>query len=434
MVKVLFLVANFPPELSTGRLEHELSQSFVRNSHSVNVVTAFPRKYLVNKQSPRVLRPFYREEIDGIKVIRMGPEFSDRDNVFMRGFEYFFELFSFFIGGLISGKVDVIICSSPPLTLALAGQFLGKIKHAPVIVRVGDLHPQELVDVGLIKSKLLVRFLEVIERFVYTKIDFFTVLSEGYRQHLLRRGTSFDRVWVVPNWGNTEELKTLERSKRAIEKNENFVVTYAGTMSWFQDLETMVDAAFLLRNYKDIHFLFVGDGAQKAFLEKKSRELKLDNVSFLPLKPRLEYLRTLCSSDVCVVAIKKEVKTTTVPSKLFDIMACARPVIANVPFGEISDIIFRAKSGIWLEPQNPEKFAEAVLKLYENPSETRRMGQNGRDYLDEHFSLEACVRKYEQLIKQLVNESKNGDIAELRMGLARFQVKKCRFHVRSQPC
>ena len=424
MAKILFLVANFPPELSTGRLEHELSQSFVRNKHSVSLVTSFPRRYLVNKPTPRVLLPFYKETIDGIKVLRMGPEFSDRDNVFIRGFEYFFEFFSFFLGGLISGKADVIICSSPPLTLALAGHFIGKIKRAPVIVRVGDLHPQELADMGMIKSKLLLHFLELIESFVYKKIDFFTVLSEGYRQHLLRRGASSSRVWVIPNWGNTKELKFLEGSNLATVKKEKFVVTYAGTMSWFQDLETMVDAAFRLRNYKAIHFLFVGDGTQKAFLEEKSRKLKLDNISFFPLKPRLEYLQTLRSSDVCVVAIQKDVKTTTVPSKLFDIMACGRPVIANVPFGEISNIIFKAKSGMWIEPQNPEKFAEAVLKLYKNSNPAHHMGQNGRHYLEANFSLKVAVRRYEQLIKKLISKSKNRNVLELSAGWTWVQEKQ----------
>jgi colanic acid biosynthesis glycosyl transferase WcaI len=418
MAKILFLVANFPPEISTGRLEHELSLSFVRNKHSVSLVTSFPRRYLVNKPRGRILLPFYKEIIDGIKVLRMGPEFSNRDNVFLRGFEYFFEFFSFFLGGLISGKADIIICSSPPLTLALAGYFIGKIKHIPVIVRVGDLHPQELADMGMIKSRLLMNFLELIERFIYKKCDFFTVLSEGYRRHLLNRGASSNRVWVVPNWGNTKDIEVLERSHVTIRGNGRFVVTYAGTMSWFQDLETMIDAAFRLRNYENIHFLFVGDGGQKAFLEEKSRNLRLDNVSFFPLKPRLEYLRTLCSSDVCVVAIKKEVKTTTVPSKLFDIMACGRPVIANVPYGEISDIIFKSKSGIWIEPQNPEKFAEAVLKLYENSNTTCYMGQNGRDYLDTHFSLKAAVFKYEQLIKKMLPEKEIMHAAKLRVRIS----------------
>ena len=403
-MKILFLVSNFPPEISTGRLEYQLSGSFIRSGHIVTVVTAFPRRYLVNHMVSQSGKFLYREEMNGIRVIRMGPEFSCRDNIYARGFEYFFQFFSFFIGGFLSGKADIIICSSPPLTLALVGYFLGKVKHAPVVVRVGDLHPQELVDLGLIKSKSLTRLLEMIEKFVYEKIDFFTVLSKGYRQHLLKKGTALSKVEVLPNWGNTEEIENSKEFNRFYLKKspKEFVVTYAGTMSWFQDLETLVTAAFLLRKYRDIRFLLVGDGPQKRFLEDKSRKLKLHNLSFIALRPRIEYLQILQASDVCTVSIKKEVKTTTIPSKLLDIMACGRSVIANVPRGEVSEIISQAQCGVWVEPQNPKMFAEAVLKLYKNPTITAKFGRNAREYLEKHFSLDACAEKYEKIIQQIM--------------------------------
>jgi colanic acid biosynthesis glycosyl transferase WcaI len=401
LAKILFLVSNFPPEISTGRLEHELSQSLVRGGNSVTVVTAFPRRYLVNHLKPHGGKFLYKEEIDGIKIIRMGPEFSSRDNIITRGFEYFFESFSFLIGALFSGKTDVIICSSPPLTLALAGFFLGKVKHAPVIVRIGDLHPQELIDLGLIKSKSLVRLLEMIEKFVYRKIDFFTVLSAGYQEHLLKKGTAPNKVRVVPNWGNTEEIENSKELRRDFGvPTHKFTLTYAGIMSWFQDLETIVDAASQLREYKDIHFLLVGDGSQKRFLEEKATRLQLDNISFVPLQLRTEYLRILQASDVCFVSLKKEIKTTTLPSKLLDILACGRPVIANVPCGEVSDIIFRAKCGVWVEPQNPDELVRAILTLYRKQAELRQFGQNAREYMEKHFSLNACATEYEKIIQK----------------------------------
>jgi glycosyltransferase involved in cell wall biosynthesis len=408
MLKILFLVSNFPPEISTGRLEYELSQSFVRSGKFVTVVTAFPRRYLINYTPSHGGNFLYREEISRIRVIRMGPEFSGRDTIAIRGFEYFFEFFSFFLGGIIAGKADIIICSSPPLTLALASYFLGKVKHAPVIVRIGDLHPQELVDLGLIKSKVLVRFLEFMERVVYKKIDFFTVLSEGYRKHLLKKGAPPGKVCVVPNWGNTQELEISEELRTDLKKPvQKFVVTYAGIMSWFQDLETIIDAAFRLREHKDIRFLLVGDGPQKRFLEEKSKRLQLENVSFISLRPRKEYLQILQTSDACFVSLKKEVKTTTIPSKLLDIMACGRPVIANVPRGEVPDILFKAKCGVCVEPQNPDELAEAILSLYKNRSEVVQLGRNAREYLEKHFTLNVCVKKYEEIIQQLTKRSAN---------------------------
>jgi glycosyltransferase involved in cell wall biosynthesis len=341
--------------------------------------------------------------MEGLDVIRVGPEFSKGDELTVKGFEYFFQFFSFSLAGIINRKADAIMCCCPPLPIAIASILLGRLKRAPVIVRIGDLHPQELVDLGLIKSRSLIRLLELMERFVYAKSDYLTVLSEGYRQHLLSKGADGFKIRVLPNWGDIAELDALGKSIALSEYKGKFVVTYAGMISWFQDLETLVDAASLLRANTNIHFLIVGDGPEKRRLEEKARILGLQNVTFMPLQPRVDYLRILQGSDVCVVAIKKEVKTTTIPSKLFDIMVCSRPVLAIAPTGEISDIISNSKCGSWVEPQNPQKVAGAILSLYQNSSNTEESGRNGRRYLEAHFTLDNISKQHEEIMCQLAN-------------------------------
>lgn len=406
-MKIIFLVGSFPPEISTGRLALDLAKSFVRSGHDVTVVTAFPRRYNVSKSISHSGVFSYREKIDGIDVVRMGPSFSNGTNIFWRGFEYFLESLSFLLGGLLCGKVDIIICYSPPLTLAMTSYLLGKVRRAPVIVRVGDLHPQELADAGMIRSKLLFRLLELLEKFAYKKIDFFTVLSTGYQRHLIKKGASANKIRVVPNWGNTEEVEVASKlNQQRSDGNPTFTVTYAGTMSWFQDLATMIDAAFELRNYKDIRFLLLGDGPLKKSLEERSKYLKLDNVDFASLRPRIEYLQALLQSDVCVVSLREVIRTTTIPSKLLDIMACGRPVIANVPRGEASDIVSEARCGIWVGTQDPKSFAKAILTLYEDRGRTARLGWNARQYLEDHFSLHACVREHQEIL-QIVSSHKS---------------------------
>jgi glycosyltransferase involved in cell wall biosynthesis len=405
MVKILFLVSNFPPEISTGRLEDELSQSLAGNGHEITVVTAFPRPYLVDKPVFHSNKLLYRESRGNVNVVRVGPTFSDRDNLNSRGFEYFFQLFSFFVGGLVSGKSDIIICSSPPLTLALAGYFLGKIKRIPVIVRVGDLHPQELIDMGLVKGNFLKWILETIESFVYRKINFFTSLSKGYRKHMIQRGAKPSKVSVVPNWGNIDcvDNSVVPKSCRQDDDNsEKFLLTYAGTMSWFQDLETVVKAANILRNQKNIRFLLVGDGPQKKLLQERCSKFQLDNLAFLPLQPKKEYFQLLQDSDACLVSINKDVKTTSIPSKLLDIMACGKPVVANVPSAEVHELVRDAECGVCVEPGNPEVLADVLLKLSSDKSYSLRLGANAREYVERHLSLDSCTLKFLEIIDELV--------------------------------
>jgi glycosyltransferase involved in cell wall biosynthesis len=343
--------------------------------------------------------------MEGLDVIRVGPEFSRSNELTVKGVEYFFQFFSFALAGLINGKADVIMCCCPPLPVAIASILLGQLRRAPVIVRIGDLHPQELVDLGLIKSKPLIRLLELMEKFVYAKSDYLTVLSEGYRQHLLSKGADNSKIRVLPNWGDIVELDALRKTIALSKYKGKFVVTYAGKISWFQDIETLVDAASLLRTNSNIHFLIVGDGPEKLRLEEKARMLGLQNVTFMPLQARADYLRILQGSDVCVVAIKKEVTTTTIPSKLFDIMVCSRPVLAIVPSGEITNIISDSTCGSWVEPQDPTKVVRAILSMCQNPGNTEEFGRNGRKYLEAHFTLDPVSEQHEEIMSELVNRN-----------------------------
>jgi colanic acid biosynthesis glycosyl transferase WcaI len=409
-MKILFMIGSFPPEISTSRLGFQLCKSFQKSNNKVVVLTSFPRQYLVKAKVSGHRNLLYREKVDGLDVIRVGPEFSRRDDINMRGFEYFYQFFSFVFAGLTAGETDIIMCCSPPLTIVLAGYFLGKIKQAPVLVRVGDLHPQELIDLGMIKNKILIRVLSVMEKLVYRKSSFLTVLSEGYRQHILIKGAEESKTLVLPNWGDIEELDKLGKTVAvSIFERKKFIVTYAGIISWFQDLETLIDAANILKSNTDIGFLIVGDGTNKRNLEKKCASLKLSNVTFMPLQQRDEYLRILQNSNVCIVAIKKELTTTTIPSKIFDIMTCERPLLAIVPKGEVTELISQSNCGYWIKPEDSQMVADKILMLYKNPNLTKTLGQNGRRFLESHFTLSVISKKHEVIMEKLV-KSKDASI------------------------
>jgi len=116
------------------------------------------------------------------------------------------------------------------------------------------------------------------------------------------------------------------------------------------------------------------------------------------MQPRDRYPSVLDASDVSLVALKKNVVTPVVPSKLLSIMASGRPVIASLDLkGDAPKIIYEAGCGLAVEPGNPESLAESVLKLYSNPELCKEMGIKGRKYAVKHFSPEVCVTKYEKL-------------------------------------
>lgn len=407
-MKIISLETGFPPELASGRLPYEFSCELVRRGHKVTVVTVFPRRYLISgKKRPHKNGFYYWETMKAIKVMRVQPEFS-RTAIWARAVEYFIVPMSLFLGGLLAGKSDILLCGSPPLFAAFAGCLLGKIRRVPVILRLQDIHPDALVKLGILRNPLLIGSLELIEKFIYKSVSGMTVISEGCLKLVLSKGAQRKKIELVPNWVDVESMKPLGKTSEFRHEHSlfgKFVVTYAGIMSWPQDLETLVESAYLLQDLNDIQFLLVGQGEQERLLKEKVRKLKLKNVKFLPLQPRETYFEILRASDVCLVSLKKSYTSPTVPSKILDIMACSKPIIANVPKGsDVRAIVEKANCGIWVEPENPSGLKQVVLTLYKNPKLREELGKRGRKYVETHLSLTECVNQYEVLINHVLQK------------------------------
>ena len=407
-MNILMLASYFPPEIgSASHLFYELGGELIRNGHQVTALTTFPRSYNVSQSVQRYRRKlFVREEMDGIRVIRVRSMPTPRDNIFARGMEHFILPFLLLLGGAVSGKQDAMLIYSPPLPFGITGYILSKVKRIPFVVNIQDLYPQAVIDLGLLKNRSLIRVFRAIERFVYLKANFLTVHSEGNRQYVISRGARADRVTVIHNWSDTGEIipsPKLNEFRLENGLDGKFVVSYAGIISYSQDLETIIESAALLKDRSDVFFVVVGDGSQKEQLLSKASELKLDNVRFLPWQPKEKYAQVLSASDVCLVTLKKDkVSTPVVPRKLSDIMASGRPVIAGVPLdGDTPKIVEAAQCGLSVEPGNAEMLAQAILQLYENPALAGELGKNGRDYAEKHFSLDVCAREYEELFEKV---------------------------------
>ena len=409
-IKILTLESGFPPELASGRLPFEFARQLAKRGHNVMVVTIFPRKYLLDKEI-KIARWkfFYRERMDGFDIIRFRPQFSS-NSLIARMLEYVLIPVSLFIGGLVFARKSMVLhCTIPPLFIGFSTCLIGRLLETSVIVRVQDVHPDALVKLGLLRNRLLIKILEFMEKFIYLCADRLTVIGETYRKHIISKGAYPDKVMLIPNWADTTKIPSLDNSSKSLNDigpEKKFTITYAGTMSWPQDLETVVEAANILRKYEDIVFLLVGDGVKKRVLIKRSKALGLSNIRFLPLQSREKYFEILKASNACLVSLRKAFESPSVPSKMLDIMACGKPVIANVPIGgDVSEILKKAKCGLAIEPENPHLLAKAILMLLDDDALAEELGKNGRKYLDKHFSISTCIDRYEQIMTNLINKA-----------------------------
>ena len=411
-MNILILTDSFPPEIkSSANLLFELSEDLAESGHQVTVITGFPKHYINNIDQRYMGKLFLCERMNKVKVIRLLSISFIRHIPVIRGLDQFLLSVIFFFGGISLGKQNVILTYSPPLPLGISAYLLGKIKKAPFIFNVQDIFPQSVIDLGLLKSKFLITISELMEKFIYKKAHYITVHSEGNRENIISKNVNPEKVVTIHNWVDTDLIKPVKTQDNNFREKNNlkdkFVVSFAGTMGFAQGLEIVVNCAELLKSYKNILFLLVGDGIKKDGLINKAEDMQLNNIKFLPVQSKKVYPFILYTSDICLVTLDKKVLTPAVPAKLLNIMASGRPVVASMNLkGDAPKIIKSAECGYCIDADDVKGFSETILKLYNNPTLREDMGKNGRSYAVKYFSRQVCVRKYEKLFLKAYRKSK----------------------------
>jgi glycosyltransferase involved in cell wall biosynthesis len=184
---------------------------------------------------------------------------------------------------------------------------------------------------------------------------------------------------------------------------DQFVVIYAGIHGIAQGLETLVEAARGLQSEVQVHFLLVGDGPKKAEITELVRDYGLANLTLLGEKPREAMPALLSAADAAVIPLRKlEIFKGALPSKMFDSWACERPVLLSVA-GEAQKVMETAQAGIFVEPEDAQALAQAILELRDRPELRRQMGQRGRAFTEEHYSRQAQAEQLAKIMQTVLD-------------------------------
>jgi glycosyltransferase involved in cell wall biosynthesis len=402
---VLFISNYWPPEIAApAHLGYELGETLVRFGHRVTVITRFPSHNVLAVPPEYRGRWLYEEEMAGMRVLRIAAPSTQGPARVKRGLGHLAVAPMFALRAFQVRDVDVVYTMSPPLPLALSAWVVARRRRAAFCLGVQDLFPQSAIDLGVMRSRAVINFFEAMERFAYRSAEAVTVHSEGNRHHVILKGGDPARVHAVPNWVDTEFIQPSERInafRKAAGLNGEFVVLFAGTMGWSQGLGVAVEAARYLATEPELVFLLVGDGVDRPNLTAMASGLS--NIRFLPMQPKELYPSVLAAADACLVTLRPEVATPVVPSKLLTIMAAERPVLASLPLaGDAPAIIAQSGCGIACPAGDARSLADAVLYLRRNRSAALEMAQNGRRFVEAHFSRVECVRKFERLFAEIV--------------------------------
>jgi glycosyltransferase involved in cell wall biosynthesis len=312
-------------------------------------------------------------------------------------------LFSLFRGK----RPDVYIVSSPNFFSVISTYIMSRMRRVPYIFEVRDLWPGIFIELSVLKNRFLIRLLEMIELFLYRQAAAVVPVTQGFAEDMMRRGIPANKVNVITNGADLDffhlDLGNDDlRAEIGISKDK-FIILYMGAHGISHGLPKILDAANSLREEKDIHFLFVGEGAIKSNLINLAMEKHLQNVTFLPGQPREKVVGFYHLSDVCLVPLRNiSGLDTFIPSKMFEIMGCGRPIIAPLR-GEAADILLKSGAALVIPPENPEELVKAIHILRSSPETCNRMGQNGHNFVEKNFDRKLLARNYLALLEKVVN-------------------------------
>lgn len=394
-MRILFLTDNFPPESNApASRTFEHARVWAELGHDVTVITGFPNFPTGRIHDGYRNRPRAVESVEGIRVVRVWTYVRPNKGVFRRSLDYLSFALSAIPAGLIERRPDIVVGTSPQLLTVLAAWMLSRLRRAPCVFEVRDLWPESIVAVGAAKDGRGVRALGRLADFLYDHTEMIVAVTDSFEEILSRRGVPRAKIAVVKN-GVDLELFSPRPRENGVRNDlgvgpETFLLTYAGTVGMAHGLSVVLDAAESSAG-SELRLLVVGDGAEKERLEREARARGLKNVLFLPRQPRSRIPAILAASDAVLVHLRDDpLFASVIPSKMFEAMAMARPVILGAE-GESAALVREAGCGIVVPPESPGAIVGAARRIAEDADLARSLGESGRRAVERSFSRRAAA-------------------------------------------
>ncbi len=385
-----------------------IAESLARLGHKVKVVTIFPQSIdgTVYKEYRHLF--FKQEFLNGVELVRVWVPPIRHFGFMKRMILYSSFMISSTIGSSFVGKTDVILGTSPePPFLIIPGFFLNKFKRAPYVLTLGDLWPNNVFDLDILNNKLIIELVKFSTLISFNLSKTIVVITNSIRTGLLSNGISSEKVSVVELGVDTNCFKSKKKDTSLEEGlfNDKFVVMYSGIFGPTYDFDILLKAAKLLEHLPDILFVIRGDGECKEQIVSKISKLSLTNVRVLGTVANTEkVIDYLNSADLFVIPMKNvKVSETAHPSKLFEYLACEKPVICCTK-GELADLVKTAKCGLVVEPDDCDALAKSIEILYLDSQKRLEMGKKGRAYVIQNFSYEIIGKKLVHILKKTFSE------------------------------
>ncbi|HQP89186.1 MAG TPA: glycosyltransferase family 4 protein [Thermoanaerobaculia bacterium] len=377
------------PEDVGGSRHYELGCLLAERGHRFTVVTS-TRDYITGRRRAEGFAVRPNVPAGAIRVVQAWTPGIIHRSFVLRVLAFLAFMLTSVWKGLKAREIDLVMGTSPPIFQSVSAWLVAAIRRRPFLLEVRDLWPEFAIDMGVLRSALLIKASRWLEAFLYGRADHILVNSPAYRDYLLSKGIPEKKVSVVPNGVDPTEFDPLAdgsdlRRELGIPAGQ-FVATYCGALGMANDIPTVLRAAARLKETDPgIRILLVGDGKERPNLEAMARRDQLDNVQIVGAVPKKRVPEVLAASNVCIASLMNiRMFRTTYPNKVFDYMAAGRPVVLGID-GVIRDVVDAAKAGVFVPPGDDEALARAVAGLAADPEGAAAMGRRGREHVITHF-------------------------------------------------
>jgi colanic acid biosynthesis glycosyl transferase WcaI len=391
----------YPEQNATGHILTGIAEGLAEKD-SVNVLCAQPCYNQRGIEAPKW------EERNCVDIRRCWSTTCDPRKIWGRLLNFATTSLSIGWRAFFSIKRDdkVLVVTNPPL-LPFLIRWVCWLKGAKFVLLVHDVYPDVFVPLGLMQSSHpFYRMLSRASGKLYASADRVVVLGRDMARLVEGKSMGLAQVIVISNWGDTDEIIPMPKAENALLQKLNltdkFVVHYSGNHGRTHDLLSIIEAAKLLEDERDVHFLFIGEGSGKAEVVARAGKLELENVTFCTFVDRAELNTSLNAADVSVLAFKKGMAGISVPSRLYNLMAAGKPILGVVDNNsEVADVIREAKLGVAVSPESPRDLAEQIISL-KNEGELRvKMAENSRSEAVSRYSYDVTKQQYRKLFDSL---------------------------------
>ena len=399
---ILYLHQHFATQNgTTGTRSYEFARRWIKAGHKVTLITGHYDiggleldKGLIQKQS-----------IEGINVVVVGTTYSNKQSYLRRIISFLCFMFLSIYAGLRTKAVDVTYATSTPLTMGIPAMVLKRLKRVPFIFEVRDQWPEIPIELGIIKNKIAIKLLLILEKSIYKSAVSIVALSPGMTEGIRKIVGEQKPIVIVPNSCDTELFHPdINGSRVRREKGwgNKLVLLYFGALGKANGLGFIIDAAERLKTNPDIHFVLVGDGSEKTAMVKRVEHLGLDNIEILGSIPKGRLPEFVAACDIAMVIFANyPILQHNSANKFFDSLSAGKPVLLNYS-GWQRELIEKHEVGFGCRLCDVDEFVEKVRYLSYHRDKLSHMGYQARVLAETQFSRDDAANLLEGILSGLI--------------------------------